>query len=295
MEKNEYLKENKKFIDYLNEYVTGSKPLRHEYTVVWNPWKKWMRERAPSAQANDYCWRVNTLEEAFKNYFWPPGSYRENVKELETLSTSLKKAEDDKSLFYQCIGVLIWGKVANKGSINWLFEMVRAGTLRSSLNSGVELLDGESEEGVKAAFRKDGGNLLMNSGLTKIYSLMSDGSIIYDGRVGAALCLMIRRYLDENDISEVPDALSFQWGEDQGRKNKGQSKRDPSVEGCYEFRKLSNISHEHAVLNLRANWIFEAVLPEGGLWGFKEKMEKLRALETAMFMIGADVKGTMRP
>jgi|GEM_PF-3550009 len=292
MNKSEYLKDNEKFVKYLNKCVTGKQWIDHEYTVVWKPWQKWLRGHSSFARDNDYCWRANTLKDAFANYYWPPGSYKENVKELARLSTGLKNESDDKSLFYQCVAVLNWGKVVNGGSINWLLEMVKSGSLQSNLKKGIGLLCGKSEEAVKKAFGKDSGELLMNSGLTKIYSLMSDSSIIYDSRVGAALCLLIRRYLEEYDIKKVPEGLSFQWGEERSKKSGERSKRDPSLEGRYKFRNLSNNSHEHAVLNLRANWLFEAALPEGDLWGFKEKMEKLRALEAGLFMIGYDVTGS---
>ncbi len=40
----------------------------------------------------------------------------------------------------------------------------------------------------------DNYSIIMNSGFTKIYSLLIDIYIIYDGRVGAALGLLARQY-----------------------------------------------------------------------------------------------------
>lgn len=50
-------------------------------------------------------------------------------------------------------------------------------------------------------------SLKMNSGFSKIYSLLVDDFIMYDSRVAAALCLLVRRFCEAKGLNEVPGSL----------------------------------------------------------------------------------------
>ena len=42
----------------------------------------------------------------------------------------------------------------------------------------------------------------MNAGFEKIYSVLLDGCVIYDGRVGAALGLLARQFCEASELPE---------------------------------------------------------------------------------------------
>ena len=49
----------------------------------------------------------------------------------------------------------------------------------------------------------------MNAGFVKIYSLLCEYCVMYDGRVGAALGFLVRQFCDETRRSEVPPLLAL--------------------------------------------------------------------------------------
>ena len=55
--------------------------------------------------------------------------------------------------------------------------------------------------------------IIMNSGFTKIYSLYINDFIIYDSRVGAALCYLVKLYCIEQKQGGVPSSLKFAYGD----------------------------------------------------------------------------------
>ena len=63
----------------------------------------------------------------------------------------------------------------------------------------------------------------------KIYSLLCDDCVIYDGRVGAALGLLTRQFCEATGHTEVPSALEFAFGTPkEARNTKNTKMRDPS-------------------------------------------------------------------
>jgi hypothetical protein len=123
--------------------------------------------------------------------------------------------------------------------------------------------------------------LIMNSGFTKIYSLLLDDFVIYDSRVGAALCLLVRDYLEEIEVLEIPATLGFAWKDVRGERN---GRREPS-KGHYRFRELSGRCHIDN--NVRANWLLKDIAHKSK---FTSTQSPTRALEAALFMIGYSVK-----
>ena len=208
---------------------------------------------------------------------------------VAAISVSGRPRTREESLLISCLNVLRWGGVLRGGSEKWLWQRYFARGLVAELDHAVNLLTGSSERDVKNDFHK---RLLMNAGMTKVYSLYSGGdSIIYDGRVGAALGLLVRRYLDVVKKPKVPDKLHFRWGAERisGESKLGKKKRNPSC-GRWTFRSLGQSSPEHAVCNLRANWIMQEIAGyQQQMWGISGHHEKMRALEAALFMIGYDV------
>ncbi|MFN3792931.1 hypothetical protein [Massilia sp.] len=84
-------------------------------------------------------------------------------------------------------------------------------------------------------------DLWMNSATTKVYAAADpEGkTAIYDGRVGAALGMLVRQFLERQALAEVPAELAFRWGAPQSTKQEALRTRDPSNEH-YVFKKLPN-------------------------------------------------------
>jgi len=281
------------FVSYVVDCIKEKKQVNHQYEIVWARWKKYHRENFLSSSSN--IWQVNTLREAFEKYYWPPGSYQNNLVEIPNFDNFQDIHEEYKPLylFHTSVDILSWGNVVSKGSVNWLLKAQKENLLEAYINDAVAVLLGENEEEVLEAF-KQGGKFLMNSGTTKIFSFYSKGlSIIYDGRVGASIGLLVKNYLIQNNYEILPEELAFMWGADQG--NTG--KRNPS-DGQFIFPELKsgqkNNSALHALMNLRANWILEAAISECDesdwlMWGANNAGEFMRMVEAALFMLGADV------
>lgn len=134
--------------------------------------------------------------------------------------------------------------------------------------------------------RFDGKDLLMNSAMTKVYAAADpEQIIIYDGRVGAALGLLVRHWLTSRKQVQVPAELAFRWGPHAT----STSSRNPSV-GPLKFQSLytastqqSNSVEYWAKLVRDSNRLLRRVvqiLQEQGV------AVRLLDLERALFMIG---------
>ncbi len=94
----------------------------------------------------------------------------------------------------------------------------------------------------------------MNAGFVKIYSLLCDYCVIYDGRVGAALGLLTRQFCEATGRTEVPSMLAFAFGTPKEAPNTKDAKvRDPS-HGTLRFPRLRPDARFHTVQVMRANW-----------------------------------------
>ena len=94
----------------------------------------------------------------------------------------------------------------------------------------------------------------MNSGFTKIYSLYINDFIIYDSRVGAALCYLVKLYCIEQKQGGVPSSLKFAYGDARNP----EVNRNPNSD-IYKFSKLDR-GKIHIECNLKANWLLKEVL-----------------------------------
>lgn len=123
--------------------------------------------------------------------------------------------------------------------------------------------------------------LHMNSGFTKIYALLCDDFMIYDGRVGAAMGLLVKRFYAKNRSKQhLAEALSFRYGMARTAK----VNRDPSNNQC-RFPALSHKSAPHIRSNLMANWVVTETL-KADCGGFSGQPDPMRAVEAALFMVG---------
>jgi len=121
----------------------------------------------------------------------------------------------------------------------------------------------------------------MNSGFSKIYSLLLDGFPIYDSRVACALASLVRWFCEETDgLEKVPKLLAFGIPP-----NQGDAKRDPSC-GQFTFPKIRyGGSGRYAQSNVMAAWVLDELSRHGPFGEFGEE-ERQFALQSAMFMVG---------
>ena len=118
-----------------------------------------------------------------------------------------------------------------------------------------------------------------------------DDFIIYDGRVGAASGLLVRKYCEEKGLKTIPIELLFAYGNSKENTVGVQNRRNPS-QGIYKFPLLI-ANKKHTENNIRANWILKEILSKSiSKFNTIEPQTKLGAFESALFMIGYDVLQT---
>lgn len=239
-------------------------------------------------------WECNSIYNAFENYEWrfscfipsvgkvKGKSYSESKSALDSIEKGLKNSifeKDTAKILEFSTSILEWGGVtrSNKDKLESMGENVL-----DYYNHSINILNPK-----KVNLNDDFSEVIMNSGFTKIYSLIIDDFVIYDSRVGAALGLLIREFLSERKIQDIPNELNFAFGN--ARPNKGEAssknKRNPSNED-YKFPVLRNNSKHHTVNNLKANWLLKDMANKSK---FSNEENSVRALEAALFMIGYSV------
>lgn len=265
------------FVNYLASAWQGD--FRHEYQVtnrpVWNAW------RANAGQRDAAFWTCKSLEEADCRYSWRP---EEEAGSFEVLAGDLQralKADNEENLRSVCLKIFRWGGVAARRddrSRMWV-EQIDRGPLDQRLNGAVEALLDEND----TLARFDGEGVLMNSAMTKIYAACRpDQLMIYDGRVGAALGLIARRFLEnEKYRGPVPTELAFAWG----AARTPAVNRNPSTEQ-YVFPRLfgPRADKRHAWQMRQASRLLRETVKQ-----INQSAVTLRNLERALFMIGYDV------
>jgi len=240
-------------------------------------------------------WNCNSVYNSFEKYSWPfkcvipstnevimGNSYDENEKVLLQLQKDLLfalKTENKEQFEDNCLAILQWGGVLpnNKQRI------LSTKNILNYFNTNIQKLQNPLLDTAD-----DLSSIHMNSGYTKIYSLLIDNFIIYDGRVGAAIGLLVREYLEQEKLAIIPRTLDFAYGNPKlsNSNKKDISKRNPS-NSQYVFKALSNNSKRHLENNIRANWLLEKIAMESK---FNKLKNPLRALEAALFMIGYDIR-----
>jgi hypothetical protein len=134
----------------------------------------------------------------------------------------------------------------------------------------------------------------INSGFTKLYFLLVDDFIMYDGRVGAALGLLGRLYAEEKGLAAIPDPVKFSFGSGKvAVPNTGENRRNPST-NKYILPEYSGNRARHLSDNIKASWLLQAIadrttsrfslLPQDPPLNMR-----LTAIQSALFMVGYDV------
>ena len=265
MKRDDYLNHAcvKSFIEWLRPYVRGDKDFRHEYTML-----------------NPECdWSCGSLWEAYKGYVWDGGNFDDNQAKLNRLATRLRRAveqSDWKTFVEIVLCILDWGGVKNKNADRLLDLGEEALPI---FRKASRLLDPS-----RADTSRLEGFRYMNSGWTKVYSLMLDGFPIYDGRVGAAMGYLVQKHCKEAGLKHVPGLLHFRWSGGRSGNN-----RNPSS-GSLQFYELRhNSPRKWAECNVWAAWVLGKVCDEGRFGNHLLPNVRIRALEAALFMIGDEL------
>lgn len=252
-------------------------------------------------------WRCTSLYDAFHHYDWPYSfqdrsgrileskmfkgrSYHESAEALAYIKSELVTAIENgktKDASNACLMILEWGGVLGTASRgNWKKVIDLNDDLIPYLievkayfeSDDISLAQNRQSHFVKINGKKT--KIIMNAGFTKIYSILCTDFIIYDGRVGAALGLLVREFLESKNYSAIPNVLEFRFG---NAKTKSVN-RNPSSDN-FKFSAFNNSDALHTNSNLMANWVIER-LNLGQQLGFKESSDPTRAFEAALFMIG---------
>ena len=249
MNRNEYLRDSsvEAFIDWLRPHVRGDCLFQHKFTML-KPHRDWS---------------CNSIWEAYENYWWlipgrNRGSFEANQGELDRLAADVRRARDGDNqdgFIEAACGILRWGGVMNKSNADTLRDLGRAAL--SAFSEASRLLDPSHADTSRL-----NGVRYMNSGWTKVYSLMLDGFPIYDGRVGAAMGYLVQRYCVSARLCQVPTLLRFRWGVARGRQNRNPSTRSLRFPGLTAANPRT-----WAECNLGAAWILGEVCREGRFGG----------------------------
>lgn len=267
------------FVSYLSKIWDGG--FSHSYKIttnqVWNSWRAKNGGRADS-------WFCNSLKQACENYSWSTNNEVRSFDEISKDLINAVKINDNKSARELCLEVFKWGGVArteDDRSKIWINNRALAGTLCSDLLFANNILKYGTYEDLNV-FNTD--NFLMNSSMTKVYAASDEENniVIYDGRVGVALCLIVKNFLLKHKIGSVPEELAFLWGGSQNNTKGTKDKRDPSCD-LYKFRRLfgGNKDKIHALQVMKLIKVSRAVVENRN-----DKSLTAGNLEKALFMIG---------
>lgn len=261
----------KSFVQWL-EQATQSDRFEHQ----------WVSRKSNST------WSCTDLCDALAKYQWPfsavaghpPGSsYAESADVLNTLSANLAAASSGAQMVAACSDVFRWGGVTN-GNASWVTAheaqlLPHVQQVKKDLQA--HLTGSPAPNGMTIGGSTLKPALRFNSGMSKVYSLMVDGLIIYDSRVAAALGMAVLRWAQQCNNNVVPPELAFPWMPAKGAKGQAPN-RNPGG-GLPRLNQADG--QQWAWSALYASMLLSEVSDYSGLTP--------RGLEAALFMIGYDL------
>jgi len=231
---------------------------------------------------------ANNLEDLKSRYRWNGATYEENTMELDQLSKGLLTALDRNDCGEarsHCIDILKWGGVLPKnyrGSYSnktlsprsKLGQIIEQKTLENELCRWIDHSLCLAKSGRIDEFNSKG--YISNSSMTKVHSLADKEAffIIYDTRVAAALCFLVKIFLRSQGVLHTPPLLQF------GRTPGNKPVRD-ATEPPYKFSRYYNYS-----LHAKYNYLSSVVVlkAQSMLDGVTS-----RDIEASLFMLGQDL------
>jgi len=266
------------FINWLIPRISGEIKFLHQYENL----------------RGKTIWNCDSIYNAYENYNWrfncnipelgkiSGSSFNESAKALKKIEEGLKsalKSRNHEKIIEFSVSILEWGGVKRT---NYEKLTIMNNSVIDYFETAIEKLNP-----LPINTNNDFTGIIMNSGFTKIYSLLIDGFVIYDSRVGAALGLLVKLFLVENQLDFIPKELEFAYGNARPTKSdkSKRNRRNPSNE-IFRFPVLRNDDKLHIINNVKANWLLKEVSEKSQ---FRNELSPIRALESALFMIGYSV------
>ena len=283
------------FVDYFAELIDG-KPINHQYQILDLKLPKGYEEKHCE---RDGSLKILDLKDAYKKYWWDRKDFNKNKHELDHIATKINDFNNSKheKNAYECIQlvkeVFEWGGVWH---VNARWVEKEENLIQKLVNGSREMQSDSPNLNIFKKYNSSNRTTAsrMNAGYTKYYSLACQENkvIIYDSRVGAALGLLTRKYLEFIGEDKVPkDYLDFRWAIKRGENSAdpNYSVRDPSCSG-YKFTKLGASDQSWAECNIKANWIISEALnrAKSKIWG--SDTIDTRMIEAALFTLGYSLK-----
>ena len=232
-------------------------------------------------------WSCTSIFDAYLNYNWGNNNFSSTAIKLNTFKKIYDYGiltNDIEIIKSSCDLIFSWGGVENgnrKYVNNYKHKIYK--DIRAELAAGILLFD-------QLAFNDKIPNnkIRLNSGFTKVYSLLRNDFIIYDSRVALALFYLIGQYILAIGLTDIPNLLRFRIPP---RKGKNAKRQIPQflTNNSFVINGPNGVNN-YQISNMRANWILSEVLNRnpGSLFNTLPVELRLRALESALFMIGYD-------
>ena len=284
MDKTAYIStpEVKQFIEFFADKIFGN--FEHRY-LVRQTGKEWSS--------------INIRDAALK-YQWPwrglCNTLCDNARELDRLQINLRNAlkpANSVALVNSSLDVFKWGGVLN-GNKNRV--IVNMGVLVGLYSGAISQLHLAGDDKFLGKVWN------MNSGFSKVYSLLSDDMIIYDSRVGAALGFLVKHCATQHKWGTIPEELLFPYASPRNAVTAVKPlNRNPGSYHGVSFPSFSGRPDLQAVFMIRASWIVEAVIKKVACIKEKElkcgqvTIPKQRFIEAGLFMIGYDLSANLTP
>lgn len=288
MNRNQFLAKGSpasEFSIWLGEIIAGDQPLDFRNKKgKWNHLSDCLKSYSWPARNNAGPLLVET------DWQFPEGAIfeikadaglKENNKVLNDLSTGLRGAlADGQDAAPWVAAILVWGGVYHqRGGHNQKWVHANLKNLNSILCETRNALLHDTDDIVIP-------NLRFNSGLTKVYSLIIDGFVIYDSRVAAALAWLVHKRFG----TEIPASLRFPCMPAAS----AALCRNP-LPGRHGFPVLGARPALHAKWNQRANWLlseaFALALETTPI--ATHTYRDLRDVEAALFVMGYDLSESL--
>ncbi|WP_213781760.1 hypothetical protein [Caballeronia sp. dw_276] len=153
------------------------------------------------------CGTASTLESVSGLYGWGSEGFDANDKILMDLAVELRKAvyvAQSATPARDLVAKLMnWGLPARQAEQNIAWAGEQGDALPLKLREGVRMISAGDWCG--------SARVKLNAGYAKVFSVLADDIAMYDGRFGAGLSYLVRRYLESTGIEHVPEALAFRW------------------------------------------------------------------------------------
>jgi hypothetical protein len=220
----------------------------------------------------------------------------------KSLSKGINSSDEDLAYDASCM-MLDWGGVLKRGRRGNTNEdklsKIKKGISLVKYFKNVKTTLNPNTTTIKDKYSVIGSDdksydILMNSGFTKIYSILMDDFIIYDARVGAALGLLVSQWAKHCSVLTGIDFLKFAYGNaaKSAKCLNNEYRRNPSNDALsflnmFQGNDIKRKSVQHIHNNIKASWLIKQVLkqsPENSL--FNQLKSPMRAFEAALFMIG---------